>query len=419
MTTSPSAEEQLRTLMRGVEYGDPHIHRTMEEELRERLREGRPLRVYCGFDPTSTDLTIGNLVPMLKMRQFQRFGHEVTFLFGTMTGIVGDPSDKTATRQMLTMEQVEANAREWLRQVYRVLDKDKTVIRRNGDWLAGMTLAEVIELGSHFTVAQFLERETFARRLEEHKPIYVHEFLYALMQARDAVELQTDVQIGGVDQLFNIMAGRILQRDLGQRPLVAVCTPLLIGTDGHLKMSKSTGNYIGMDDAPADMYGKVMSIPDSLVLNWFTLLTEVPNEELRDIERQLEAGGGRAMELKKRLAREIVGLLNGPEAAQDAQAEFERVFQRRERPEESAVELPLELGPAGEAEFDITHVLVACGGAPSRAEARRLLGQGAISVDGVQVTAPRVALRQGAVIRVGRHRFFRVAAGGRLSGDAE
>jgi len=410
MTTTPSAEEQLRTLMRGVEYGDPHIHRTMEEELRERLREGRPLRVYCGFDPTSTDLTIGNLVPMLKMRQFQRFGHEVTFLFGTMTGIVGDPSDKTAARQMLTMEQVEANAREWLRQVYRVLDRERTVIRRNGDWLAGMTLAEVIELGSHFTVAQFLERETFAKRLEEHKPIYVHEFLYALMQARDAVELRTDVQIGGVDQLFNIMAGRILQRDLGQRPLVAVCTPLLIGTDGHLKMSKSTGNYIGMDDAPADMYGKVMSIPDSLVLNWFTLLTEVPNEELRDIERQLEAGGGRAMELKKRLAREIVGLLNGPEAAQEAQAEFERVFQRRERPEESALELPLDLGPAGEAEFDLTQVLVACGGVPSRAEARRLLSQGAISVDGVQVTAPRVALRQGAVIRVGRHRFFRVAA---------
>ncbi len=169
--------------MRGVEYGEPHIHATMEEELRERLSEGRPLRVYCGFDPTSTDLTLGNLVPMLKMRQFQRLGHEVTFLFGTMTGIVGDPSDKSASRQMLTMEQVEANAREWLRQVYRVLDKDKTIVKRNGDWLAGITLADVIELGSHFTVAQFLERETFAKRMEEHKPIYIHEFLYALMQA--------------------------------------------------------------------------------------------------------------------------------------------------------------------------------------------------------------------------------------------
>jgi tyrosyl-tRNA synthetase len=416
MTLIPPPEEQMRTLMRGVEYGDPHIHRTMEEELRERLREGRPLRVYCGFDPTSTDLTIGNLVPMLKMRQFQRFGHEVTFLFGTMTGVVGDPSDKTAARQMLTMEQVEANAREWLRQVYRVLDRDRTIVRRNGDWLAGMTLAEVIELASHFTVAQFLERETFARRLEEHKPIYVHEFLYALMQARDAVELQTDVQIGGVDQLFNIMAGRMLQRDLGQRPLVAVCTPLLIGTDGHLKMSKSTGNYIGMDDAPADMYGKVMSIPDSLVLNWFTLLTEVPNEELRDIERQLETGGGRAMELKKRLAREIVGLLNGPEAAQEAQAEFERVFQRRERPEESAVALPLDLGPAAEAEFDITQVLVACGAVPSRAEARRLLAQGAITVEGRQLTAQRLVLSEGMVIRVGRHRFLRVTAKTRAVG---
>jgi tyrosyl-tRNA synthetase len=233
---------------------------------------------------------------MLKMRQFQRLGHEVTFLFGTMTGIVGDPSDKTAARQMLTLEQVEANAREWLRQVYRVLDQDRTVIRRNSDWLADLTLTDVIELGSHFTVAQFLERETFAKRMEEHKPIYVHEFLYALMQARDAVELETDVQIGGVDQLFNIMAGRILQRDLGQRPLVVICTPLLVGTDGHLKMSKSAGNYIGMDDAPADMYGKVMSIPDSLVLDYYTLLTEVPGEELGRVGEDLQGGGTRAME---------------------------------------------------------------------------------------------------------------------------
>jgi tyrosyl-tRNA synthetase len=410
MTSSPdklSVDEQMRILMRGVEYGDPHIHRTMEEDLRQRLSEGRPLRVYCGFDPTSTDLTIGNLVPMLKMRQFQRLGHEVTFLFGTMTGIVGDPSDKTATRQMLTLEQVEANAREWLRQVYKVLDKDKTIVRRNGEWLQELTLADVIELGSHFTVAQFLERETFAKRMEEGKPVYIHEFLYALMQAKDAVELRTDVQIGGVDQLFNIMAGRILQRDLGQRPLVVVCTPLLIGTDGHLKMSKSTGNYIGMDDGPADMFGKVMSIPDSLVLNYFTLLTEVPNEQLAEIEKELERGGGRAMDLKKRLAGEIVALLHGPDAAAQARDEFERVFQRRERPEDSASDLPVALD-GGSAEVDITALLSQAQVVASRGEARRLLSQGALSVDGSVLSEPRTTLRAGQLIKVGRHRFLRV-----------
>jgi tyrosyl-tRNA synthetase len=398
----------MRILMRGVEYGDPHIHRTMEQELRERLAEGRPLRVYCGFDPTSTDLTIGNLVPMLKMRQFQRLGHEVTFLFGTMTGIVGDPSDKTATRQMLTMEQVEANAREWLRQVYRVLDRERTIIRRNADWLAKLTLPDVIELGSHFTVAQFLERETFAKRMQEHKPIYVHEFLYALMQARDAVELQTDVQIGGVDQLFNIMAGRTLQRDLGQRPLVAICTPLLVGTDGHLKMSKSTGNYIGMDDPPDDMYGKVMSIPDSLVLDYFTLLTEVPGDELGRIGEDLQTGGARAMEAKKRLGREIVGLLYGADAARQAQEEFERVFQRRERPEDSAIDLAVDLGSDGFTQTDVTLLLSQAGVVPSRGEARRLLSQGAISLDGATLSEAKVRLREGALLRVGRHRFLRI-----------
>jgi tyrosyl-tRNA synthetase len=408
MASNPSVDEQMQVLMRGVEYGDPHIHRTMEEELRERLSEGRPLRVYCGFDPTSTDLTIGNLVPMLKMRQFQRLGHEVTFLFGTMTGIVGDPSDKTAARQMLTMEEVEANAREWLRQVYRVLHKDRTVIRRNSDWLADLTLTDVIELGSHFTVAQFLERETFAKRMEEHKPIYVHEFLYALMQARDAVELQTDVQIGGVDQLFNIMAGRVLQRDLGQRPLVVVCTPLLVGTDGHLKMSKSAGNYIGMDDPPADMYGKVMSIPDSLVLDYYTLLTEVPGEELGRVGEDLQAGGSRAMEAKKRLGREIVALLYGGSAATQAQEEFERVFQRRERPEDSAVDLALEFDADGTAEVDVTQLLSQSGAVGSRAEAKRLLSQGAISLDGTTLSEPRTRLREGALLRVGRHRFLRI-----------
>jgi tyrosyl-tRNA synthetase len=410
-------EEQMRVLMRGVEYGDPHIRATMEHDLRERLAEGRPLRVYCGFDPTSTDLTIGNLVPMLKMRQFQRLGHEVVFLIGTMTGIVGDPSDKTAARQMLTMEQVNANAETWISQAFRVLDPRKTIVKRNGAWLADLTLSDVVELGSHFTVAQFLERETFRNRLAEGKPIYVHEFLYALMQAYDAYVLETDVQIGGVDQLFNIMAGRTLQRDLGKPPLVAVCTPLLIGTDGHLKMSKSTGNYIGMDDPPADMYGKVMSIPDSLVVNYFTLLTEVDNDEIAAIERGIEARTLNPMEQKKRLAREIVSLLWGADAAAQAQSEFERVFQRREQPVDHALEiawkdLPFAHGLAGPgAEISLPHLVARVTGI-SVSEGRRLVSQGAIEVDGVPVSANTVQVAPGTTIRAGRHRFIRITSEG-------
>ena len=404
-----TVEEQMRVLMRGVEYGEPHIQATMEEELRVRLAEGRPLRVYAGFDPTSSDLTLGNLVPMLKLRQFQRFGHEVTFLFGTMTGIVGDPSDRTATRRMLTTEEVDANAQNWLRQVYRVLDRDRTVIRKNADWLAGLTLAEVIDLGSHFTVAQFLERESFRLRLEQSRPIYVHEFLYALMQAYDAHYLQTDVQVGGVDQLFNILAGRTLQRDLGEKTLIAVTTPLIIGTDGHLKMSKSTGNYVGLDDAPADMFGKIMSIPDALMLNYFTLLTDVGNDELSAMEAGLADRTLNPMDTKKRLAHSIVELLYDAASADEAQAEFERVFQRRQDPSDSASEVSLELGPDGKAMVDITQVVVLAGATSSRAEARRLLNQGAISVDGEVLGAPQVELNEGAIIRVGRHRFYRIA----------
>ena len=239
-TTPASVEEQLQTLMRGVEYGDANIRRTMEQELRERLAlsvsKGRPLRVYAGFDPTAVDLHLGHLVPMFKMRQFQRLGHQVTFLIGTMTAIIGDPTDRNAARQMQTAEQVEDNARTWLRQAFRVLDPDKTVVKRNGDWLAPMTLADVVKMASNFTVQQFLDHETFRRRIDAQRPIHLHEFIYALLQGQDAVETETDVQIGGTEQLFNMMAGRTLQKAAGQKPHVAICMPILMGTDGHLRI---------------------------------------------------------------------------------------------------------------------------------------------------------------------------------------
>lgn len=408
MVITQSVEDQVQVMMRGAEYGDPHIRQTMEQELRERLAEGRPLRVYAGFDPTAVDLHLGHLVPMFKMRQFQRLGHEVTFVIGTMTAIVGDPSDRTAARQMLTPEQVEENSRTWLRQAFRVLDEEKTIVKRNGDWLASMTLADAVKLASNFTVQQFLDHDTFRKRLDAQRPIYVHEFVYALLQGYDAVALNTDIQIGGTEQLFNIMAGRTLQRAYGQKPQIAICLPILIGTDGRLRMSKSAGNYISLDATAADLFGQVMSIPDGLILHYFTLLTEVSGEDLGRIGEQLQEGGARAMEQKKRLAREIVTLLHGPDAAAVAQEEFERVFQRREQPEESAVDLPVELDSSGKAEIDVTQAISKAEVVVSRAEARRLLAQGAISLDGRTLTEPKVGVRAGSVIRVGRHRFLRI-----------
>lgn len=407
--TASDFGEQMQILMRGVEYGNPDLQRTMEAELRARLAEGRPLRVYCGFDPTATDLHLGHMVPMFKLRQFQRLGHEVTFLMGTMTAVVGDPTDRTAARQKITREQVEANTETWLSQAFRILDPQKTVVKRNASWLAPLALEDVIELASHFTVAQFLEREGYRQRLEAGRPIYLHEFLYALMQAYDAYILETDVQVGGLDQLFNILAGRELQRDLDKKPLIAVTVPLLLGTDGSLKMSKSVGNYVGLDDEPADMYGKVMSVPDSLIVNWFTLLTDVPQSEVAAIEQGIAARSLNPMQAKKRLASEIVKLLHGAEAAALAQDEFERVFQRHEQPEE-AHDLPLPLDASGTATIDLTLVITTAGVVGSRGEARRLLSQGAISINGQTVRTHELEVKEGSIIKVGRHRFLRVVA---------
>ena len=440
-----SVEEQMRILMSGVEYGDPHIEATMERELRQRLGEGRPLRVYCGFDPTVSDLHLGYIVPMLKLRQFQRFGHDVTFLMGTMTATVGDPSDRTAARQMRTLQEVEALVETWVHQASRLLDPQRTAFKRNATWLAPLGFEDIARLASHFTVQQFLERQGFRERLETGKPIYLHEFLYPLMQGYDAVALETDVQVGGVDQLFNIMAGRELQRDFGQEPLVAVCVPLLIGTDGHLKMSQSTGNYISLDAPPADMYGKLMSIPDSLIVNYFTLLTDVPPDDVAAIERGIADRSLNPMEAKKRLARDIVALLYDEAAAAAAQADFHVTHQTRTpigTPDESAfdwVDLPAGIvevrvsgqwiptaRPPGEREcrdVALPKLLSDNHLASSISEARRLIRQGAVEVIGSAFQRPpgmfsrqhprvvrsnTVTLDDGMVIRIGKAKFIRI-----------
>jgi tyrosyl-tRNA synthetase len=407
----PGIEEQIRVLMRGVEYGDQGIRATMESELRERLKEGRPLRIYCGYDPTSTDLTLGNAVSMRKLRQFQDLGHEVTFLIGNFTGLVGDPSDKDSARPMLTPEQAKANSRTWLRQAYRVLDREKTIVRYNADWLGKLTMADVVQLASRFTVAQFLERDIYVLRRERGEAIYLHEFLYALLQAYDAVAMETDAQVGGTDQLFNIMAGRTLQRALGQQPQIAICLPMLLGTDGKSKMSKSLGNHIGLDDPPYDMYGKVMSIPDDVMMDYFTLVTDVSEEELAEMGGQLAARSVNPMELKKRLAREIVAQYHGAKAARAAEQGFTRVFQQREQPESvEEITLPKAAWEAGDT-FPrmLPSLLKNLGVVASVSEGKRLLAQGAVELDGEKLSLENALRpRPGMVIRVGKHRFLRI-----------
>jgi len=423
-------EEQLRLLMRGVVYGDEGVQRAMESELRERLAEGRPLRVYLGIDPTAPDLTLGHTVPMRKLRQFQDLGHETILLIGGFTALVGDPSDKDSARPMLTLEQIEENARTYAEQAFRVLDRDRTIIRNNAEWLSKLDFQELIKIASNFTVGQFLQRDNFALRRERGDPIYVHEFFYAFMQAYDAVALNTDVQLGATEQLFNLMAGRDLQRAYGQRPQIAITMPILVGTDGQVRMSKSQGNHIALQDAPADMYGKVMSLPDHVMLDYFTLVTAVPAEEIEEMRRQLTSRSINPMEIKKRLAREIVTDLHGAEAAQAAEDAFVGTFQQGGIPE-TVVEYHMSLlndhkvvikrteqvGAAPQREtFDSWHnlpsVLCESGVVPSTSEAKRLIRDGAVEIltaDGNKTVDNMLfVLRDGDLLRIGKHRFLRI-----------
>jgi tyrosyl-tRNA synthetase len=311
-------DEQVELLMQGTEYGDGELKLAMQNELRARLieaqKESRPLRVYCGFDPTSTDLHLGHTIPMRKMRQFQDLGHDVTFLIGSYTALVGDPSDKNKARPVLTEEQVAENAKTYTEQAFRVLDRERTRVRYNGEWLSRLSLLDLIRLGQNFTVQQFLARDNFSKRLENGEPIFLHETYYSLMQGYDAVAQQTDVQIGGTDQLFNIIvAGRKLQEALGQKPLVGVICGILPGTDGVQRMSKSTGNIVPINSGAEDMYGKVMSVPDFSMSTYAKLVSRWTPAEINKMESELKAGSLHPRDAKMKLARVLVCFLFGLE----------------------------------------------------------------------------------------------------------
>lgn len=399
-------EEQVELLMQGTEYGDEDLKKAMTADLRERLlsaqKEGRPLRVYCGYDPTSTDLHLGHTITMRKLRQFQDLGHEATFLIGSYTALVGDPSDKNKARPILTEEQVMDNARTYAEQAFRVLDRQKTIIRYNGEWLSKLTLVDLIRLGQNFTVQQFLARDNFSNRLEKGEPIFLHETFYALMQGYDAVAMQTDVQVGGTDQLFNIIvAGRKLQEALGQKPLVGIICGILPGTDGVQRMSKSTGNVVPINTDAADMYGKVMSIPDSAMGLYYRLATRFGPHEIDAVEKSLADGTLHPRDAKMRLAREIAAIFHGEAEADAAQANFVRTFQQRETP----VEMEEYAFKPGQTVLD---VLMDAGLAESKSKARALIDQKGVRLDGKTLERGDVPFPHAGVLQVGKRRFVRV-----------
>lgn len=399
-------EEQVELLMQGTEYGDEELKKAMTTELRQRLldaqKEGRALRVYCGYDPTSTDLHLGHTITMRKLRQFQDLGHEVTFLIGSYTALVGDPSDKNRARPILTEEQVAANSRTYAEQAYRVLDKAKTKIRYNGEWLSELSLVDLIRLGQNFTVQQFLARENFANRLEKGEPIFLHETFYALMQGYDAVFMQTDVQVGGTDQLFNIIvAGRKLQEALGQKPLVGIITGILPGTDGVQRMSKSTGNIVPINTSADDMYGKLMSIPDLAMGKYMRLATRWSPQEIDQFEKALDTGTLHPRDAKMKLAREITSIFYGEAEAQKAEEAFIRMFQQKEIPDE----IPEHTLKSGQTVLD---VILDAKLASSKSEARRLLDQKGVRLDGETIERGDVAFPHPGVLQVGKRKFLRV-----------
>jgi tyrosyl-tRNA synthetase len=398
-------DDQVAILMQGAEFGDDEIYRVMEQELRERLNEGRPLRVYCGYDPTAPDIHLGHTVTMRKLRQFQDLGHDVTFLIGTFTGLIGDPSDKDTARAQQTPEQVRENARTYAEQAFKVLDREKTSIRYNGDWLGQLSFADVINLASHFTVQQFLARDNFSKRYEKGDPIWLHEFFYALMQGYDAVAMETDVQIGATEQLFNLLAGRKLQEAYGQRPQICITLPILVGTDGRLRMSKSTGNYIGVNEPPEQQYGKVMSIPDAAMLQYYRLVTRYEPAQIAQIETDLESGRLHPRDAKMQLAREIVSIFHGDEAAAMAEEHFKTVFQQRELPPDMPVYVM-------SSPTNVVDLLSAAGMVSSKREARRLIEQQGVRLDGEVIDSADAVVEPGAaeVLQVGRRKFTRLLA---------
>ncbi|MGE4285846.1 MAG: tyrosine--tRNA ligase [Phycisphaerae bacterium] len=378
-----------------------------EKDLEERLvaaaKEGRQLRVKLGMDPTAPDLHLGHTVVMRKLRQFQDLGHKAVLIIGDYTARIGDPTGQNSTRPVLSGEQIEANARTYFEQAGKILDtsEDKLEVRPNSEWLKSLELVDIIKLCSSMTVARMLERDTFDLRYKKGEPISIHEFLYPLMQGYDSVKVESDVELGGTDQTFNNLVGRDLQRLDGQKPQIVMTMPILVGLDGRMKMSKSKNNYIGVTDEPSDMFGKVMSISDEMMENYFTLLTDIPEAEIKTL---IDGSKTHPKLAKVTLAKDIITQFHGAEAAEMAEAEFERVFAQKELPSE------IDDFAVSEDEVMLNKLLAEAGLAASGGEAKRLVKQGGVSIDGEKQLDPvaMVKIVDGMIVKVGKRRFARI-----------
>ncbi len=396
MTT---AAEALEIIKRGAE------EILLEDALMKKLQKGKPLRIKAGFDPTAPDLHLGHTVLINKLRQFQDLGHEVMFLIGDFTGMIGDPTGKSITRKPLTRDEVLDNAKTYEEQIFKILDASKTLVVFNSSWMNGMDAADLIQLAAKHTVARMLEREDFSKRYKGGQPIAIHEFLYPLIQGYDSVALKADVELGGTDQKFNLLVGRQLQEVYGQEPQVVITLPILEGLDGVQKMSKSLDNYIGIADKPDDMFGKVMSISDELMWRYLELLSFRPMAEVEGWRREVAAGAN-PRDVKVRLAEELVERFHSREAAKKANENFVARFRQGALPEDMP-ELALEGGESG---MPITNLLKEAGLVRSTSEALRMIKQGAVRVDGERLEDPALCCRPGSahIYQVGKRRFVRV-----------
>jgi len=398
----PALNEQMDLIKRGTVEVLPEDE--LVRKIEKSLKTGKPLNIKQGFDPTAPDIHLGHTVGIRKLKHFQELGHQVIVIIGDYTAMVGDPSDKSSTRPRLTHEQVLKHAKTYQEQFFKILDEVKTQVRFNGDWFREMTFENVMNLAGKFTVARMLERDDFSKRYSEQLPISIHEFFYPLMQGYDSVVLEADVELGATEQKFNLVIGRSIQKEYGQEPQIILTLPVLEGLDGKQRMSKSLGNYIGIDEPANEIYGKTMSIPDEMIYRYFELITDVEGSELQKINSQLEDKSVNPRDLKKYLGRTLVRMYHGQENVDDAEKAFENLFVKKDIPDEMP-EIKI-----AEAEMRIDDLMVFTQTAESKGAARRLIQGGGVSIDGEKITDPfaNIVLKNGTVLKVGKRRFVRL-----------
>ena len=392
-----SIDEQLKIIKKRT------LEIINEDELIEKLKKGRPLNVKLGVDPTSPDIHLGHTVVLNKLRDFQILGHQIILIIGSGTAVIGDPSGRDKTRSLLTIDEIERNAKYYSEQAFKILDKEKTIIRFNGDWLLNLTLKDLVSLSSHFTIARILERDDFFNRYKSGSPIYLHEFFYPVMQAYDSIVIDADIELGGSDQKFNLLCGRELQKELGKEEQIAILMPILRGIDGEKRMGKSLGNYIGINENPKEMFGKIMSIPDQLIIEYFELLTDIPRSEIEEYKIKMEEGEN-PMKYKLRLAKEIVARYHSKEAADKEEEDFIKVFSKKEIPEE------VETFFVDSDEINLIDFLKEKNIVSSKSEGRRIFEQGGIYVNNERFSdsSLKVKIDKEVIIKVGKRKFIKV-----------